>query len=107
MDRLVPRANAPRPKRLVLFQQRHSRSRHRGCADPKVDGQADAPLSTCSNAFTEAAGSSLPHTAWHTARKSAPASTSGFAFSGVIPPIATQGISKTADHHVRIDGSGR
>ena len=46
----------------------------------------------------------MPHTAWHTAMKSAPASTSGRALSGVIPPIATQGISNKVDHQVRIDG---
>jgi hypothetical protein len=49
----------------------------------------------------------LPPTDWQTARKSAPASTSGLALSGVIPPIATQGISNKVDHQVRIDGSGR
>ena len=32
---------AQRPKRLVLFQQRHPRPRDRGRADAEVDGQAD------------------------------------------------------------------
>jgi hypothetical protein len=41
-----------------------------------------------------------------TARKSAPASTRTGAFSGVIPPIATQGSSKSVVHQPRIDGSG-
>src|SRR3954471_2429209 len=68
----------------------------------------DGNRSTSSNAFTAAAGpSACPHTAAHTARKSAPASTSARPFSGVMPPIATQGISKTRDHQERIEGSGR
>ncbi len=39
--------------------------------------------------------------------KSAPALTSGRALSGVIPPIATQGISNMVDHQLRIAGGGR
>lgn len=39
--------------------------------------------------------------------KSAPALTSGAALAGVIPPIATQGISNTVVHQDRIAGSGR
>ena len=59
-------------------------------------------------AFTAAAGpSGWPQTALQTARKSAPASTSARPFSGVMPPIATQGISNRVDHQDRIDGSGR
>ena len=46
-------------------------------------------------------------TAPQTARKSAPASTRTRPLSGVMPPIATQGISNRVDHQERIDGSGR
>ena len=47
------------------------------------------------------------HTAPLTARKSAPASISGAAFSTVTPPIATQGISMIADHQRNTSGSAR
>ena len=60
------------------------------------------------NACTAAAGpSGCAQTAEQTARKSAPASTSTRPLSGVIPPIATQGISNRVVHQERIDGSGR
>src|SRR6185369_9515400 len=72
-----------------------------------VSLRAYSPASTCSNARTAAAGSSLPQIAWHTAMKSAPAATKGLALSGVIPPIATQGISNKVAHQLRIAGSGR
>ena len=54
-----------------------------------------------------ASASSAPHTAWLTARKSAPAPTSGPQFSGVIPPMATHGISNSDCHHLKSSGSGR
>ncbi len=53
-----------------------------------------------------AAASSPAHTPALTATKSAPAATNGATLSGVIPPIATQGNSNSADHHDRIEGSG-
>ena len=42
MDRLDRRAARPRSERLVLFQQRHPRPCHRGCANVEVDGRPDA-----------------------------------------------------------------
>ena len=58
------------------------------------------------NARTAVASSPF-HTAPLTARKSAPAATSGAQFCGVIPPIATQGISNSDCHQVNSSGSGR
>src|SRR3546814_4495387 len=61
---------------------------------------------TASTAATPARGpSGWPHTAPLTARKSAPAFTSGAAFSAVMPPMATQGSSNSAVHQPRIDRS--
>ncbi len=42
-----------------------------------------------------------------TARKSAPDSINAWQLSMVIPPIATQGISKTSLHHLRISSVAR
>src|SRR5215472_14950314 len=59
-------------------------------------------------ARTPAAGpSGCPHTAPITARKSAPASTSGAQFAAVIPPIATHGSSIRSDHQRSVSGSAR
>ena len=41
---MVSRPDATRPERLVLFQQRHPRSRDRRRANVEVDGQANGPL---------------------------------------------------------------
>src|SRR3546814_16666244 len=63
---------------------------------------------TASKAATPARGpSGWPNTAPLTARKSAPAFTSGAAFSAVMPPMATQGSSNRDVHQPRIDGTGR
>src|SRR6478672_13909297 len=57
-------------------------------------------------AFTAAAGPwGCAHTPAETARKSAPASTSGLAFPTVIPPIATHGTTINSLHQRRISGS--
>ena len=42
------------------------------------------------------------HTPPATAKKSAPAATTGLQFSTVMPPIATQGISNSSLHHSMI-----
>src|SRR5690242_15459758 len=68
--------------------------------------QAEASAIALFRARTPAAGPS----GWFqmqptTARKSAPARTSGPQFSGVMPPMAQQGSSISSDHHVRISGS--
>ena len=54
-----------------------------------------------------AAPSGCAHTAPTTARKSAPARTSGAQLAAVMPPIATQGSSNMPLHHSRISGAGR
>src|SRR5581483_10395625 len=59
-----------------------------------------------SKAFTAAAGpSGQAQTPAETARKSAPASMSGRAFSTVMPPMATQGTTINSLHQRRISGS--
>src|SRR5580765_7758132 len=61
---------------------------------------------TLLKARTAASGPSLWfHTPPATARKSAPAATTGRQFSTVMPPIATQGISIRPLHHSRISRS--
>src|ERR1700678_507739 len=57
---------------------------------------------------TPAAGpSGWPHTQPITARKSAPACTSGAQFCAVMPPMAQHGSSISSDHQCRISGSTR
>ena len=58
------------------------------------------------SAFTPAAGpSGWLQTHPTTARKSAPARTSGAQLAGVMPPMAQHGSSIISDHHARILGS--
>ena len=76
---------------------------------PREQGQNSAEQArqprTGANAATPALGpAGCAHTALLTAMKSAPAATSGAAFSAVMPPIATLGSSNTVDHQESSSG---
>jgi hypothetical protein len=65
-------------------------------------------LNTSLNSATARRGpSGCDQIAPMTARKSAPASTSGPQLSCVMPPIAQQGITVVSLHHSRISGLAR
>src|SRR5260370_41349997 len=75
---------------------------------PIVAHVAAAAEIAASKALTAAAGpAGAVQTAETTARKSAPAATSGPQFSGVMPPMATQGTVMISAHQRRISRSAR